>query len=120
MLGEVIGFRASTDAFHPSAPEPTGAIAARAIEGVLESADLGLGDVDYINSHGSASHHNDIAETRAIKLVFGEAALRPGDLLHQVGDWSPDGVCRDGRGRMHVDGIARAHSAPNVGARGGR
>jgi 3-oxoacyl-[acyl-carrier-protein] synthase II len=74
VLGEVIGFGASTDAFHPSAPEPTGAIAARAIEDALKSARLGQRDVDYVNSHGTASRHNDLAETRAIKRVFGEAA----------------------------------------------
>jgi 3-oxoacyl-[acyl-carrier-protein] synthase II len=74
ILGDIIGFGSTTDAFHPSAPEPTGTYAAMAIERALESAGLTPADLAYVNSHGTASHHNDIAETRAIKIALGEDA----------------------------------------------
>jgi 3-oxoacyl-[acyl-carrier-protein] synthase II len=74
VLGEVIGFGSTTDAYHLSAPEPTGAIAAKAIQRALVSAGIEPSDVNYINSHGTASQHNDVAETRAIKAAFGEVA----------------------------------------------
>jgi 3-oxoacyl-[acyl-carrier-protein] synthase II len=73
-LGEVIGFGATTDAYDLCAPKPSGADAARAITRALASADLDASDVDYVNSHGTGSHHNDISETKAIKLALGDAA----------------------------------------------
>jgi 3-oxoacyl-[acyl-carrier-protein] synthase II len=75
-LGEVIGFGATTDAYHPSAPEPNGALAAAAIVQALESAGVEPGELSYVNSHGTASHHNDIAETRALKTALGDAAFQ--------------------------------------------
>ena len=74
VLAEVAGYASSTDAYHVSAPEPNGATAARAIKRALEDAELQPADVDYVNSHGTASHHNDIAETRALKAALGDAA----------------------------------------------
>jgi 3-oxoacyl-[acyl-carrier-protein] synthase II len=74
VLGEVVGFGSTTDAYDPSAPEPTGAVAARAITQALESAGTKPSELDYVNSHGTASLHNDVAETRAVKVALGDAA----------------------------------------------
>ena len=74
VLGRVLGAAGTTDGFHLSAPDPTGRLAALAIQRALQNACIHPRDVDYINAHGTASRHNDIAETHAIKLAFGGAA----------------------------------------------
>ena len=73
---EVIGFGASTDANDIVQPESEGRGAARAMAAALSSAQLGPEDVHYINAHGTSTMLGDIAETRAIKAVFGAAARR--------------------------------------------
>ncbi|MGD0454208.1 MAG: beta-ketoacyl-[acyl-carrier-protein] synthase family protein [Solirubrobacteraceae bacterium] len=73
-LAEVIGFGASTDAYHVSAPEPSGRTAAIAIQRALACAGIGPDDVDYVNAHGTASQLNDQAETRALKAALGDRA----------------------------------------------
>jgi 3-oxoacyl-[acyl-carrier-protein] synthase II len=74
VLGEVLGFGASSDAHHITAPQPEGVGAARAIEKALEDAGLGPDDVDYVNAHGTATPLNDRAETMAIEKALGQAA----------------------------------------------
>jgi len=74
ILGEVIGFGATSDAFHLTAPAPDGLSAVRAVRMALESAGLSPDDVDYINAHGTATPLNDRTETNVIKTVFGERA----------------------------------------------
>lgn len=76
VLGEVIGFGASTDAHDMSAPDPTGAAAAAAISRALHSASVTPADLSYVNAHGTGSHHNDAAETQALKTALGEHAYR--------------------------------------------
>jgi 3-oxoacyl-[acyl-carrier-protein] synthase II len=76
IIGWVAGYGATTDAYHPCAPEPTGKHAAQAIARALDSADLTPSDIHYVNSHGTASQHNDVAETRALKSALGEEAWR--------------------------------------------
>jgi 3-oxoacyl-[acyl-carrier-protein] synthase II len=73
-LVEVVGYGATADAYHISAPDEDGAGAARAIERALVKAGLGPEAVDYINAHGTGTPMNDVSETRAIKAVFGEHA----------------------------------------------
>jgi 3-oxoacyl-[acyl-carrier-protein] synthase II len=73
---EVIGAALTADAFHISAPDPTGRGAAMAMSKALADAGIGPGDVDYIVAHGTSTPLNDVTETRAIKQVFGEAADR--------------------------------------------
>ena len=73
-LAELGGFGASCDAFHITAPPEDGEGAKRAMEMALRSAGLGIEDVDYINAHGTSTLLNDLAETRAIKGLFGERA----------------------------------------------
>jgi len=75
-LGELLGYAATADAYHLTAPDPTGSGPARAIELALEEAGVGAQDVDYVNAHGTATPLNDRVETEAIKRVFGDAAAR--------------------------------------------
>jgi 3-oxoacyl-(acyl-carrier-protein) synthase len=64
----------SADAFHVTAPDPEGRGAARAMMGALASAGVSAGDIDVIYAHGTSTPLGDIAETKAIKIVFGERA----------------------------------------------
>ena len=74
IYGSVAGAALTCDAFHMSAPEPSGASAARAISLALERAEVTPGDVDYVCAHGTGTRANDRAETRAIRLAMGAAA----------------------------------------------
>ena len=76
LLAEVAGYGVSSDAYHAVQPDEDGAGAARAIRWALEDAGLGPDEIDYINAHGTSTPKNDLAETLAIKAVFGEAAYR--------------------------------------------
>lgn len=76
ILAEVTGYGVSSDAFHAVQPDEDGTGAARAIQWAIEDADLEVGDVSYINAHGTSTPINDHVETMAIKLVFGEDAYR--------------------------------------------
>ena len=76
VLGEVLGFGASSDAHHLTAPQPEGSGAARAIEKALDDADIGPDDVDYVNAHGTSTPLNDRAETAALEKALGDAAKR--------------------------------------------
>lgn len=74
IYAELVGYGCSSDAYHITSPAEDGAGAARAMENALKDAGVKPEDVAYINAHGTATHHNDLFETRAIKLVFGEHA----------------------------------------------
>ncbi|MBI2171346.1 MAG: beta-ketoacyl-ACP synthase II [Chloroflexi bacterium] len=76
ILAEVIGYSATSDAYHPVQPEESGEGAARAIRLALEDAGVLPEEVDYINAHGTSTPLNDVSETRAIKLAFGDQAYR--------------------------------------------
>ncbi|MBO7447742.1 beta-ketoacyl-ACP synthase II [bacterium] len=71
---ELGGVGQSTDAYHVTAPEPTGSFVSLAMRQALERAEIDPNTVDYINAHGTSTHHNDVMETNAIKTVFGEHA----------------------------------------------
>jgi 3-oxoacyl-[acyl-carrier-protein] synthase II len=71
-LGELLGYGASADAYHLTAPEPSGSGAARAIERALEDAGIEPGDLHYVNAHGTSTPLNDRSETEAIKHALGE------------------------------------------------
>jgi 3-oxoacyl-[acyl-carrier-protein] synthase II len=73
---EVLGAALTADAFHISAPEPTGRGAARAMTEALRDADVAPDEVDYIVAHGTSTPLNDVTETRAIKRSFGDHAHR--------------------------------------------
>ncbi len=72
ILGEVAGYGSTSDAYHLTAPEPTGGPAARAIEFALADADVTAEDLDYVNAHGTSTQLNDAAETAALKRALGE------------------------------------------------
>ena len=73
---EIIGASLTADAFHISAPEPTGRGAALAMTRALQHAGIVPEDVDYIVAHGTSTPLNDVTETRAIKAAFGEHAYQ--------------------------------------------
>jgi 3-oxoacyl-[acyl-carrier-protein] synthase II len=72
VLGEVLGYGASADAYHITAPEPAGRGAAKAIERALADANVGPDDIDYVNAHGTSTPLNDSSETEALKAALGE------------------------------------------------
>jgi len=74
IYGELIGYGASADAYHLTAPDPDAKGAVLAMEASLRDAQVAPEDVDYINAHGTSTVLGDIAETRAIKLTFGDHA----------------------------------------------
>jgi 3-oxoacyl-[acyl-carrier-protein] synthase II len=74
ILGEVIGYGATSDAFHLTAPEPEGTGAARAISLALADAGISPEGLDYVNAHGTSTPLNDRSETEALKLALGDAA----------------------------------------------
>ena len=74
ILAEVGGLGVSADAFHSVEPDEDGKGAARAIRWALEDAEMSPADIDYINAHGTSTPKNDLVETLAIKLAFGEHA----------------------------------------------
>ena len=74
IYAEVVGYGCSADAYHITSPQEDGAGAARAMTNAMNDAGVTPADVKYINAHGTATHHNDLFETRAIKLAFGDEA----------------------------------------------
>lgn len=76
IYAEVIGFGASSDAYHITSPDPEGNGGARAILRALEDSKIKPEEVDYINAHGTSTHLNDSTETMAIKKALGEASKK--------------------------------------------
>ena len=74
IYAEVVGYGCSSDAYHIISPQEDGAGAARAMTNAMSDAGVTPADVKYINAHGTGTHHNDLFETRAIKLAFGDEA----------------------------------------------
>jgi 3-oxoacyl-[acyl-carrier-protein] synthase II len=76
ILGEVVGYGLSGDAYHITSPAPEGEGAQRALKACLEDGKINPKDVGYINAHGTSTSQGDIAETQAVKKVFGEQARK--------------------------------------------
>ncbi len=76
ILAEVVGASTTADAYHVSAPDPTGESARRAIRGAIADAELRPDDIDYVCAHGTGTPLNDASETRALKMALGEHAYR--------------------------------------------
>ena len=74
ILAEIIGYSATSDAFHITQPSPNGEGATKALSLALKKAGVSPNEVDYVNAHGSATVLNDKTETHAIKSMFGESA----------------------------------------------
>ena len=76
IYAEVVGYGCTSDAYHITSPAEDGAGAAKAMEYAIADAGIAKEEITYINAHGTATHHNDLFETRAIKLLFGEHAKK--------------------------------------------
>ncbi|HJW49460.1 MAG TPA: beta-ketoacyl-ACP synthase II, partial [Candidatus Limnocylindria bacterium] len=76
IYGELVGYGATADAYHITAPSPEGEGNARAMRMALDEAGLKPEEIDYINAHGTSTQPNDREETAAIKQVFGEHAYK--------------------------------------------
>ena len=76
IYAEVAGYGCTSDAYHITSPVEDGSGAAKAMEFAMEDAGVSPQEITYINAHGTSTHHNDLFETRAIKLAFGEQAKK--------------------------------------------
>ena len=74
ILAEVVGYGATCDAYHITSPAEDGSGAAKAMEFAMKDAEIMPEQVDYINAHGTSTHHNDLFETKAIRLALGDQA----------------------------------------------
>ncbi len=74
IYAEVVGYGCTSDAYHITSPAEDGSGAATAMEYAVKDAGVDKNEITYINAHGTSTHHNDLFETRAIKLCFGEHA----------------------------------------------
>jgi beta-ketoacyl-acyl-carrier-protein synthase II len=76
IYAELVGYGSTTDAFHRTAPEPTGTAASEAMRLALSDAKINPEQIAYINAHGTATYLNDPAEVKAVKRVFGDYAYK--------------------------------------------
>ena len=76
ILGEIVGYGMTCDAFHLTAPDPEGSGAARAMILAMKEANIESNQVEYINAHGTSTQANDVMETKAIKAAFKEHAYK--------------------------------------------
>lgn len=74
IYAEIVGYGATSDAYHITSPDPEGIGAANAMKRALEDANIEPMKIDYINAHGTSTHLNDSTETKAVKLTFGKAS----------------------------------------------
>lgn len=74
IYGELVGYGATCDAYHITSPAEDGSGAAKAMEVAIKDAGIKPEDIDYVNAHGTGTHHNDLFETKAIKLALGQHA----------------------------------------------
>ncbi len=74
IYAEILGYAASSDAYHVAAPDPEGGGAKRSMQWALDDAKVAASEIEYINAHGSSTQANDAIETAAVKQVFGENA----------------------------------------------
>lgn len=76
IYAEIVGYGASSDAYHITSPSPDGDGAARAMKSAIKDAKISPENITYINAHGTSTHLNDVGETMAIKKVLGEEASK--------------------------------------------
>jgi 3-oxoacyl-[acyl-carrier-protein] synthase II len=72
IYGYILGYAAAGEAYHMTAPEPSGAEAARVMTAALEHAEVGKHEIGWVNAHGTGTPLNDVVETKAMKQVFGD------------------------------------------------
>ena len=76
IYAEIGGYGATCDAYHITSPAEDGSGAARAMTNAIKDAGIRPEDIDYVNAHGTSTHHNDLFETKAIKLALGDHARK--------------------------------------------
>ena len=76
ILAEIVGYGATCDAYHITSPIEDGSGAAKAMEYAIKDAGITPEQIDYVNAHGTSTHHNDLFETKAIKLALGDHAYK--------------------------------------------
>lgn len=76
IYAEIVGYGATADAYHITSPAENGEGAGMAMKLAMEEAGVSPEEIDYINAHGTSTHHNDLYETRAIRYALGEAAAQ--------------------------------------------
>lgn len=76
ILGEIVGYGNTADAYHITAPDPGADGAARAIKQAVDEAGITNASTTYVNAHGTGTHMNDAMETKALKMVFGDEAYK--------------------------------------------
>lgn len=76
ILAEIVGYGATSDAYHITSPAEDGSGAAKAMEYAIRGAGITPEQIDYVNAHGTSTHHNDLFETKAIKLALGDHAYK--------------------------------------------
>src|SRR6266705_1776755 len=76
LIAEIAGYGASADMYHFTAPHPEGKGASRAMKRALETSGVDPNEVGYVNAHGTSTKLGDVAETKAIKAVFGDHAYK--------------------------------------------
>lgn len=76
IYAEICGYGMTADAYHITAPDPSGEMPAACMQAAVDDAGINPEDVDYINAHGTSTHRNDLNETLAAKKVFGEHAYK--------------------------------------------
>ena len=74
IYAEIIGYGATSDAYHITSPDPEGNGGARAMKRAIDDAKIRPEDIDYINAHGTSTCLNDSIETKAIKMALGDAS----------------------------------------------
>jgi 3-oxoacyl-[acyl-carrier-protein] synthase II len=85
VLAKILGTGASSDAYHMTAPEPSGAGARRAIDLALQDAGVSADAVDYVSAHGTGTPHNDRVEGRVLRELFGERAPAASSIKSMIG-----------------------------------
>lgn len=76
IYAELAGYGATSDAYHITSPAEDGSGAAKAMEYAMKDAGVKPEQIDYVNAHGTGTHHNDLFETKAIKLALGDQAYK--------------------------------------------